>query len=61
MNTHISLADASNKHLDVASQFGEDEQKRFLFWVKTSRKPEVKKYFDYDVKDLVATFATANP
>lgn len=50
---YLGLAEASRKHLDVASQFGYEEQKRFLFWIKSAHKPEVKKYFDYDIKDLV--------
>lgn len=47
------IGDASQKDIDTASDFGVSEYSRFLSWVKTSSKPEVKKYFDYDIEDLV--------
>ncbi|MCL6754530.1 tryptophan 7-halogenase [Nostoc sp. CCCryo 231-06] len=57
-----NLADSSQKHIDTESDFCRTEYSRFLSWIKKSHKPEVKKYFDYDVQDLVAAIglATAN-
>jgi len=57
---YLGLGDVTNKDLDIASSFGDEEQKRFLFWVKSSQKASVKRFFDYNVDDLVATFATAS-
>ncbi|MEM9538588.1 MAG: tryptophan 7-halogenase [Cyanobacteria bacterium P01_E01_bin.42] len=48
------LGDVSRKHIDIASDFARSEHSRFMSWVKTSSKPEVKKYFDYSVEDLLA-------
>jgi len=48
----LKLGDASKKHLDLKSLDAFYEGLRFLFWVKTSPKPEAKKYFDFKVKDM---------
>ncbi|NEQ88617.1 MAG: hypothetical protein F6K26_54520 [Moorea sp. SIO2I5] len=53
---YLGLGDESHNYLDFASDFGQSEVLRFLYWVKISRKPEFKKYFDYDVKDLLAGY-----
>ncbi|URD53872.1 NAD(P)/FAD-dependent oxidoreductase [Chroococcidiopsis sp. CCNUC1] len=53
-NNFYGLGDASQRDLDVASKYGIAEQKRFLFWIKSSSKSEVKRYFDYDIDDLLA-------
>lgn len=51
---YLGLGNESHQYLDMLSSFGKSEQSRFLSWVKTSPKPEVKKYFDYNMEDLVA-------
>ncbi|MEO1004280.1 MAG: tryptophan 7-halogenase [Cyanobacteria bacterium J06638_38] len=51
---YLGLGNESHQYLDLLSRFGKSETSRFLSWIKTSPKPEVKKYFDYDIKDLVA-------
>lgn len=48
----LKLGDVSRKHLDLKSLDAFYEGLRFLFWVKTSPKPEAKKYFDFKVKDM---------
>ena len=57
---YLGLGNESQKYLDLLSNFGTSEQSRFLSWVKTSKKPEVKKYFDYDMEDLVAAVTLAS-
>ncbi|WP_414589998.1 NAD(P)/FAD-dependent oxidoreductase [Scytonema sp. PCC 10023] len=52
----LNIGDASQKNVDGATDFYKSEVLRFLYWVKDSKKPEVKKYFDYDEEDLVAAF-----
>lgn len=47
------MGDFAEKDIDIESEFFKSEFSRFLSWVKTSSKPEVKKYFDYDVEDLI--------
>ncbi|MDZ7965822.1 MAG: NAD(P)/FAD-dependent oxidoreductase [Nostoc sp. DedSLP03] len=49
----LNLGDISQKHIDGASEFFHSEYSRFLSWIKDSNKPEIKKYFDYDVEDLI--------
>lgn len=56
---YLGLGDESHQYLDLLSRFGKSEQSRFLSWVKTSPKPEVTKYFDYDVEDLVSAMKLA--
>ncbi|HAZ44670.1 MAG TPA: FAD-dependent oxidoreductase [Cyanobacteria bacterium UBA11369] len=51
---YYKLGDPSQKNIDGESDFIASEHKRFMFWVKSSQKPEVKKYFDYDIEDLLA-------
>jgi FADH2 O2-dependent halogenase len=52
----LNMGDASQKNVDGATDFYKSEVLRFLDWVKNSKKPEVKKYFDYDEEDLVVAF-----
>ncbi|NET07727.1 MAG: FAD-dependent oxidoreductase [Symploca sp. SIO2B6] len=51
---YLGLGNESYQYFDLESRLGKSEQSRFLSWVKTSSKPEVKKYFDYKMEDLVA-------
>ena len=51
---YFDLGNAAQKDLDVVSNFGIAEQARLFRWIKSSQKPEVKKYFDYDIEDLLA-------
>jgi len=53
-NNYLGLGNESHQYFDLLSPFGTSEQSRFLSWIKTSPKPEVKKYFDYNMEDLVA-------
>jgi FADH2 O2-dependent halogenase len=48
------LGDKSQTDVDTESELFKSEYSRFLSWVKTAKKPEVKKYFDYDMEDLLA-------
>lgn len=48
------LGDASQTDVDTESPLFKSEYSRFLSWVKTAEKPEIKKYFDYDMEDLLA-------
>jgi tetracycline 7-halogenase / FADH2 O2-dependent halogenase len=48
------LADKSQTDVDTESHLFKSEYSRFLSWVKTANKPEIKKYFDYDMEDLLA-------
>lgn len=57
---YLGLGNESQKYLDLLSNFGTSEQSRFLSWVKTSQKPEVKQYFDYDMEDLVTAMTLAS-
>lgn len=57
---YLGLGNESQQYLDLLSNFGTAEQSRFLSWVKTSNKPEVKQYFDYDMEDLVAAMTLAS-
>ncbi|MFB2771962.1 NAD(P)/FAD-dependent oxidoreductase [Pelatocladus sp. BLCC-F211] len=50
----LNMKDTSQKNLDLASHSFFSEYLRFMSWVKTSEKPEVKKYFDYDQEDLIS-------
>ncbi|HAA27490.1 MAG TPA: FAD-dependent oxidoreductase, partial [Cyanobacteria bacterium UBA8553] len=50
---YYKLGEPSQKNIDGESDFIASEHKRFMFWVKSSQKPEVKKYFDYDIEDLL--------
>jgi len=56
------LGDPLQKDVDQESELFKSEYSRFLSWVKSSKKPEIKKYFDYDTEDLLAALklATAN-
>ncbi|PMB23824.1 NAD(P)/FAD-dependent oxidoreductase [Fischerella thermalis] len=49
-----NIGDVSLKNVDAASDVYYSEYLRFMSWVKTSEKPEVRKYFDYDEEDFVA-------
>ncbi|MEH2080293.1 MAG: tryptophan 7-halogenase [Nostoc sp.] len=57
-----NLGDVLQKNIDTESDFCRVEYSRFFSWIKKSSKPEIKKYFDYDIEDLVAAtkLATAN-
>lgn len=48
------LADKSQTDVDTESNLFKSEYSRFLSWVKTADRPEIKKYFDYDMEDLLA-------
>lgn len=54
-----NLADESAKNIDTESEFCRTEYSRFLSWIKKSSKPAVKKYFDYNVEDLIAAIGLA--
>jgi FADH2 O2-dependent halogenase len=56
------LGDITQKSIDTESEFYQSEYSRFFSWIKTSKNPQIEKYFDYDMKDLVAAVkvATAN-
>jgi FADH2 O2-dependent halogenase len=47
------MEDVSQTDIDTESAFFQSEYSRFLSWVKTSPNPDVRKYFDYDVDDLM--------
>ncbi|MEO0967957.1 MAG: tryptophan 7-halogenase, partial [Cyanobacteria bacterium J06639_18] len=49
-----NMGDFTEKDIDIESDFFKAEFSRFLSWVKKSKKPQVKKYFDYDIEDLIA-------
>ncbi|MEM8643107.1 MAG: tryptophan 7-halogenase [Cyanobacteria bacterium P01_G01_bin.54] len=53
-NGFCQLGNVAHKHIDVTSDLMRSEYSRFMSWVKTSQKPEVKRYFDYDDEDLFA-------
>ncbi|MBR8836537.1 MAG: tryptophan 7-halogenase [Stigonema ocellatum SAG 48.90 = DSM 106950] len=48
------MGDSSQKDVDMESDLFKSEYSRFLSWIKTSKEPKIKKYFDYDTKDLIA-------
>ncbi|NEP06639.1 MAG: hypothetical protein F6K34_18540 [Okeania sp. SIO4D6] len=54
------MGDFSQKHIDIKSDWYKSEFLRFLFWIKKSPKPEVKKSFDYDMADLLAAKSKNN-
>lgn len=56
----LNIGDISQKSIDGASDFCNSEVGRFLSWVKNSQKPEVKRYFDYEEKDLLAAAKMGN-
>ncbi|HHP7245290.1 MAG TPA: hypothetical protein ACFE0H_11450, partial [Elainellaceae cyanobacterium] len=51
---YFRLGDAAQRNLDVISDFGLAEQARLFRWIKSSQKPEIRKYLDYDIEDLLA-------
>lgn len=53
------LGDASQTDVDTESELFKSEYSRFLSWVKTAKKPEIRKYFDYDMEDLLAAVELA--
>jgi tetracycline 7-halogenase / FADH2 O2-dependent halogenase len=53
------MADPLQKDVDMESELFKSEYSRFLSWVKTAKKPEIKKYFDYDTEDLLAAVKLA--
>ena len=53
----LMLGDPLQKSADTTSDFFKSEHFRFLFWVKTSLKPEVKKCFDYNIVDLLTVMS----
>ncbi|NES77479.1 MULTISPECIES: NAD(P)/FAD-dependent oxidoreductase [unclassified Okeania] len=56
----LQLGDFSQKHIDLKSDSYKSEYIRFLSWIKKSRKPEIKKCFDYDMADLLAAKSKDN-
>ncbi len=58
-NNFWKIGDVHRKDIDTESAFINSEHSRFMSWVKTSKKPEVKKYFDYDMEDLVSAIQLA--
>ena len=53
------LGEPSQKDVDTESELFKSEYFRFLSWVKTAKKPAIKKYFDYDIEDLLAAVELA--
>ena len=53
---YMGLANGSLRFLDTASDFGKSEQWRLLSWAKTTTNEGVRKFFDYNTEDLLATF-----
>jgi len=53
------LGDASQTDVDTESELFRSEYSRFLSWIKAAKKPEIKKYFDYDIEDLLAAVELA--
>jgi FADH2 O2-dependent halogenase len=47
------MGDISQTNIDTESEFFKSEYSRFLSWIKTSPNSAVKKYFDYDIDDLM--------
>lgn len=51
---YLGLGNPWETNIDIASNFAAVEHRRFLDWAKSSQKPEVKKYFDYNPEDVLS-------
>lgn len=55
----MAFGDASHINASMISEFAVSERKRFFSWIKTSTKPEVRNYLDYEIEDFVSAADTA--